>query len=298
VDFAQTILSIPHANRDVPTEVDASGWRELDPWWDVYIEAGHETAVDIAGLLEQSNEAWRQSTAPFDTDPLAAPLTQDQVPHVPDKEEEWSDWLATVLRPSETLVTDLFEVGVTQAPDEVSREVKLRKEGDDSRRADLLLLHTDQGISVEVKIDNENYGKTEKTTLLAERHYDDYEWYHTLLLPKQKTARLSEKVDLEVSSQSDGRPQVDWDNPGPITVVYWRDVTATIRTLLRRGDVVNDHWAANAYLLCAAVEQHIMDFQPQPVIEEMADPTNVVDTSRSIALTGILDEQHSYLSTR
>lgn len=39
--------------------------------------------------------------------------------------------------------------------------------------------------------------------------------------------------------------------PRPIDVLYWRDVTAAIRALLRRDDVVGVHWAASAYLFCA-----------------------------------------------
>lgn len=29
----------------------ADCWDELDPWWNVYTETGHDTAVQIAGLL-------------------------------------------------------------------------------------------------------------------------------------------------------------------------------------------------------------------------------------------------------
>ena len=50
-------------------------WSELDLWWNEYVETGHETAVQIADLLEHSNDEWENSDAPFDTDPLAVDLT-------------------------------------------------------------------------------------------------------------------------------------------------------------------------------------------------------------------------------
>lgn len=55
-----------------------SSWGELDPWWAVYTETGHATAGKIVDLLNQSNDEWQQSDAPFDTDPLAADLTSDR----------------------------------------------------------------------------------------------------------------------------------------------------------------------------------------------------------------------------
>jgi hypothetical protein len=226
--------------------VDA--WTDLDSWWDTHTEAGHETAVDIRELLRESNEAWRQSPAPFDTDPLATAVTDDEGPLLPRTEEGWSDWLAKVLRPSAAMVAEIFEVPVDGAPDNILREYQLAKDDGGFRRPDLLLFHEDRGISIEVKLGDEHYEKTEETARLTEHEYDDHEWHHTLLLPERKWDRLSTIVAPAVSSRSDGRPQVKWENPGPIAVVYWRDVTSAIRTLLRRGDAVNDHWVPNAYL--------------------------------------------------
>jgi len=273
-------------------------WTDLDSWWDAYTDIGHETAVDIRELLRESNEAWRQSPAPFDTDPLAAAVTDDEGPLLPGTEEGWSDWLAKVLRPSAALVAELFVVPVDGAPHEVLREDQLAKDDGGFRRPDLLLFHADRGISIEVKLGDEHYGKTEETARLAEREYTGYEWHHTLLLPERKRDRLSTIVTPAVSSRDDGQLQVEWGDPGPIAVVFWRDVTAAIRTILRRGDAVNDHWAANAYLFCAAVEQQILRFQPQPIIEQMADPATIVDTVQPITVAGVLDNQREYLNTR
>lgn len=270
-------------------------WEELDFWWDAYTDTGHETAVEIAQMLSLSNEKWKQSASPFDTDPLASVLTRDQGPLLPSNEEGWSDWLANLLRRSGALVTELFDLEVTQAPSAVVREDRLLKDSGGFRRPDILIFHGDQGISIEVKLNDENYGKTAETALLVERHYDKFEWTHVILLPEWKRERLEAIVEPSVESRVGGQLQVEWVEPGPIAVKFWQDVTLAIRALLVRGEYVDDQWSANAYLFCSAVEQQIMNFQPQPIIDRMADPTNVVDTMQPIAFAGVLREQHDYL---
>lgn len=276
-------------------------WDELDSWWNVYAETGYETAVKISDLLEQSNDEWRNSDAPFDTDPLATNLTGEQFlrgPLQPSGEVEWSKWLAQLMRPSAALTTELFNITVDQAPSEVIREDQLSKQAGSFRRPDILLCHADRGVSIEVKLDDENYKKTAETAKLVERHYDDREWVHALLLPKGKKKRLNSILEPPLSSRHDDQLQVEWDDPGPVGVKYWRDVTAAMRSLLRRGAVVDDYWAANAYLFCAVAEQQIMNFQPQPAVERLADPANVVDTVQPIGIADTLEEQLTYLRER
>ncbi|WP_021074871.1 hypothetical protein [Halopenitus persicus] len=272
-------------------------WDELGPWWDEYAETGYETAVRIADLLEQSNDDWEDSDAPFDADPLAADLTGRSVsrgPLRPDGEVAWSRWLAQLLRPSAALVPELFDVTASQAPSEVVREDQLSKEEGTFRRPDLLVFYADRGISIEVKLGDENYQKTSETAALVERQYGDRHWRHALLLPSRKKERLASIVDPPLDHGAGDRPTVEWDDPGPIDVLYWRDVTAAIRALLRRGDVVDEHWAANAYLFCAVAEQRLVGFQPQPAIERLAAPGNVVDTIQPIAFADVLEEQLTY----
>lgn len=276
----------------------ADSWCELDSWWDTYAETGHGTAVELATVLDRSNEAWRESPTPFDTDPLASAITQDQGPPLPSNEEDWSDWLAKLLRPSPALLAELFDLAVEQPLDEVIREDRLLKEDGGFRRPDILVFHPDRGVSFEVKIDDPNYGKTAETARLTERDYPGQEWTHTLLLPKRNIGRLRSNVKPPVETHPDEGLRIEWEVPGPISVIYWQDVTAAIRTLLRRGEAVNDRWAANAYLFCAAAEQQLMNFQPQPTVERMAKPSDVVETMQPITLADILEEQLTYLSAR
>lgn len=280
----------------------SGAWEDIDPWWDDYIETGHKTAVEIADLLKEANETWAASKAPFDTDPLAADVTTDRYergPLQPGVEPEWSQWLAQVLHPSPALISELFDVVVDQSPETVTREDRLAKPGKGAfRRPDIVVVYDELGISIEVKLGDENYRKTPETARLVERNYDAREWTHVLLLPEPQLTRLETLVDPPVEPTEDGQLQLQWTDPGPIDVLHWRDVTMAIRTVLRRGDIVDDHWAANAYLFCAVIEQQIIEFQPQPVIDQLAEPTNVVDAVQPIRIADILEEQLTYLRER
>jgi len=297
---AQSLAQSGAAARTLEKEGFANYWEETDLWWDVFTESGHEMAVDIHGILEQSNDEWDQSDGPFDSDPLAADLTLDRVargPLQPTNEMGWSRWLARVLGPSPRLVSELLDIEVAERPEEVIREDQLSKHDGSIRRPDLLLCYEDYGVSIEVKLGDENYRKTAETAALVEDHYGDREWTHVLLLPKRKTGRLESIVDPPVTSQSDGQLEIEWDDPGAISIVHWRDVTAAVRFLLRRGDAADDSWAANSYLFCSAVEQQIAGFQPGPMIERLAAPKDVVDSIQPIRFASSFEEQLTYLQT-
>lgn len=276
-------------------------WDELDPWWSRYSETGSEKASKISEWLSQSNDEWKTADAPFRMDPLAADLTQGHFlrgPLQPSNEMAWSQWFTQLLGQSPGLVTEVFDVVVEQAPSKIVREEQLSKEDGSFRRPDILVFHADHGISIEVKLGDENYPKTAETANLVERFHDERNWTHTLLLPEEKKHRLDSIVDVPVESQPDGQLQVKWDDPGPVNVLFWRDVTAAIRSILRQDAVVDDHWAANAYLFCAVAEQQIMEFHPQPVVERLATPTDVVDTKQPMGIADKLEEQLRYLHTR
>lgn len=277
----------------------ADSWSDLDPWWREYITTGHETTEHIADMLVQSNEAWKNGPGPFDSDPLHADVTgkyDERGPLRPTGEVAWSRWLARLLQPSQAFVSELFDVSVNEPPQEVIRENRLETENDDVayRRPDILLCHPEQGISIEVKLDDPNYSKTAETAKLVEQQYDG-KWTHTLLLPQRHASRLDATVEPGLTDRADGHPQIEWDDPGAIEVLYWRDVSAALRTLLRRGDIVDDHWAANAYLFCSVVEQQLLGFSHQEEIEQMAEPSDIIDTTQPIALADTLEEQLTYL---
>ncbi len=273
-------------------------WAGLDDWWASYAETGTDAAVQLGEVLAQSNARWAASDAPFDTDPLATDVSDrpaQRGPYHPSNEVAWSRWLAQLLRPSGVLIAALFDIPVEGPPDEVDREVRLSNPDGGTRRADLLIRHGDYGISIEVKLDDENYGKTAETAALVEHHYPDRAWTHVLLLPEQKRDRLDTIVAPGVEQTPAGQYRIPWTDPGPVDVRYWRDVTATLRRLLRAGEIVDDHWAANAYLFCAVAEQQLLNFASEPDVKRYASPANVVEALRPHQLTDTLDRQLTYL---
>lgn len=273
-------------------------WAGLDDWWASYAETGTDAAVRLGAVLEQSNTLWDGSDAPFDTDPLATDVSDSPAqrgPYLPSNEVAWSRWLAQLLRPAGVLIAALFDIPVEGPPDEVDREVRLSNPDGGTRRADLLIHHGDYGISIEVKLDDENYGKTAETAALVEHHYPDREWTHVLLLPTRKRDRLDAIVDPGIKQSPDGHDRIPWTDPGPVDVRYWENLTAALRTLLRAGDSVDDHWAANAYLFCAVAEQQLLNFASEPGVKRFASPANVVEALRPHQLTDTLDRQTTYL---
>lgn len=273
-------------------------WAYLDDWWASYAETGTDAAVRLAAVLGRSNRIWAASDAPFDTDPLATDVSDGAAPrgpYRPSNEVAWSRWLAQLLRPGGALIAALFDVPVTGPPDEVIREARLSNPDGGTRRPDLLICYGDYGISIEVKLDDENYGKTAETAALIEHHHPDRAWTHVLLLPERKRDRLDAIVAPGVEQTPAGQYRIPWTEPGPVEVCYWRDVTATLRRLLRAGEIVDDHWAANAYLFCAVAEQQLLNFASEPDVKRYASPANVVEALRPHQLTDTLDRQLTYL---
>lgn len=137
---------------------------------------------------------------------MGADLTKERferAPLQPGVEASWSRWLARLLQPSKALGTELFNLAVERAPSEVIREDHLPKQDGSFRRPDILLCHENRGVSIEVKMGDENYQKTAETARLVERHYDDRECTHVLLLPKQKRQRLASVVEPPLTQRGD-----------------------------------------------------------------------------------------------
>lgn len=277
--------------------VKNDAWTDVDNWWELYSEIGAETATEIAGILELSNELWAHSKVPFNEDPLSADITPSifrRGPIHPRVEEDWSNWLAQLLSSSELLVSSSFDEEYTTSPKNVIREAHLPKEDRKFRRADILVTTDDRGVSIEVKIGDDDFEKTGETARLVEEEYSHLNWSHVLLLPKRQKEALAEKVEPELSEE-DGQFRVLWDEPGPINVVFWQDVTSSIRTLLIDGEFVDDLWAANAYMFCSVMEQLVLRFQPKPTIDTIQNTERVGRSALSITMANQLEEQLTYL---
>lgn len=274
-------------------------WEQLDPWWESFNEVRRADAAELLEVLKTSNREWEQSESRFDADPLATDWTPHQDtrgPLRPNQEENWSQWLAHLFRSSSgELLGELFGDRFEVQPDAVRREVHLPDSSGADRYADIVLHWADRAISIEVKKDDEHYTKTAHTAGLLER-YHDYEWHHVLLLPKYNEPVLQATFGEELEVREDGSVWLRSEQSGAISVVFWRDVSRAIRTVLLRGDEVDPHFEASAYLLCTLIEQQMLRLTPYPMVEQIVETDDVIHASRSLSMaTGGVEEQITYL---
>ena len=108
------------------------------------------------------------------------------------QEENWSQWLAHLLNSApEHFYSTLLVEPPASVPRRVRCEVGYGSDSEHDRRADIVLEFPIQGVSIEVKIDDEGYSKTAETAALIENRAPSLEWSHYLLLPRYKRERLS-----------------------------------------------------------------------------------------------------------
>jgi hypothetical protein len=274
-------------------------WTNLDAWWDSFNEVRQADVADLRKVLNDCNQTWVQSESRFDEDPLATDWTRHQDtrgPLRPNQEENWSQWLAHLCRSSGgPFLRELFGEQFNKSPDRVQREAYLPDQGRSDRYADILIHVGDRGISIEVKKNDEDYGKTIHTTELIERQHAG-EWHHLLLLPKYKKSALRAVFGDNLEFREDGSISLHPEESSPITVVYWRDVSQAIRAVLRDGSERNPHFEASAYLFCALIEQKLLQLTPEPLIEQIVTTDDVIHASRSLSVaTGGTEEQLNYL---
>lgn len=274
-------------------------WTNLDAWWDSFNEVRQADVADLRAVLDDCNQTWDQSESPFDTDPLATDWTQHQDtrgPLRPNQEENWSQWLAHLCRSSSgPFLYELFGEQFNTPPERVQREAYLPDQDSADRYADILVHFGDRGISIEVKKNDEAYGKTTHTTELIERQHAG-EWLHVLLLPKYKEAALRAVFGDRLNFHEDGSTSLRSEHSSPITIVYWQDVSQAIRTVLRDGSESNPHFEASAYLFCALIEQKLLQLTPDPIVEQIVTSDDVIHAYRSLSIaTGGIEEQINYL---
>lgn len=273
-------------------------WQTLDSWWQRYDTLRTEAAQALQAELQHSDDRWQRSNSRFDVNPLSTDWRTHQRtrgPLRPNQEENWSQWLAHLLRGADGLLLgELFGGQYSQLPRRVEREAHLPGEESD-RYADILVFFGGQGISIEVKKGDEHYEKTTHTATLTEDTHA-HDWTHILLLPKYKYPALRGSVKESLSEPDTGRPRIHSDQSGDIDVVFWREVSGAIRSVLLGDVTLPPHWEASAYLFCTLIEQKLLDYNPAPVVSDFV-AADGVGTSAGVlrVATGGPKEQISYL---
>jgi len=162
------------------------------------------------------------------------------------REEDWSDWLAWLLRTSETgaFAEVLFGQHMDHGSRFAAQEVEREKPTED-RRADIVVSwESGQRTSVEVKLEDSQLEKTFDTAKELRGRDPKSTWCHFILLPDERTPDW-----YAVASDRSGDEEIH--------AVPWSDVVVGLRRCLwnKRESLV---WRTWAWTFCGAIEQRIL----------------------------------------
>jgi hypothetical protein len=276
---------------------ESPAWSEIDPWWSEYSDSQREYLRELSDVVDSLNEAWKSSDCKFDRDPLTADwrrTTASAGPLRVNQEENWSQWLAHLLRSSSGEFIDrLIGNGFDDSPNEVRREIVFRDSTSKDRRIDILTEYVGRGVSIEVKIDDESYRKTLHTARLIEKQ-DYREWLHVLLLPRYKEQSLRATFGDEILDREDENTTITSSGSEDILVLYWEDVGLALRRTLLNDEEEDPHWEASAYLLVTLIEQRLRSFEP--IERKEGDESSAVRSPDIWTLKSVdIADQISYL---
>lgn len=242
----------------------STAWEEIDSFWASYVADHQSELAELRRLLGAVSDMWEDGASPFDDEPLAADWRSQSSFEGPLRravdEEDWSHWLAHLLRQSTGAFPAALLGTPERAPDRVRREVVFHGDRSD-RRVDILVEYAGTAVSIEVKTGDEQYGKTPHTAGLVERH-DDRDWSHVLLIQRSKHSQLQYTFGDELAQPIDERPVIRAGESPEVTVRFWQDVSRVLRRLLVQGQESDSHWQASAYLFVTLIEQRLLGFHP------------------------------------
>ena len=292
-------LFIPSATRVLPDISVAEEWDTVDTFWDGYV-ADHAPDLELLEtLLATVCSQWQTPSGAFSSDPLTAdwgPTSSQDGPLRPTShEEEWSQWLAHLLRTSSgPFISELL--GLPNRPAQtVRREIEF-SDADSTRRIDILVEYPDTAASIEVKNGDRHLTKTPETARLIEQS-TTWSWTHILLLQRENQRRLHRTFGEAVTSDAESRPTIENQDTPAVDVRYWDDVSRTLRRMLTEGLEADTHWQASAYLFITLIEQRILTLESM----DLLDSQLATDSAGSQTLHRLIatdpEQQIQYLQT-
>lgn len=284
------------------TELDPV-WQATDEWWEDYVADQEDDLNQLRGIIREFDRMWERSTCAFDRDPLVEDWTKKHPQAGPlrtNQEENWSQWLAHLLRDSSGEWTaNLFGSRFDKAPSHVRCERAFHDDELHDRRVDILAEFAEQGLTIEVKVGDEHYEKTPQTAYITEKHYQrDLDWSHYLLLPEDKQLALRNAFGTRLKEAENDRKTIATDCPREcdVTVITWSDIARSLRWTLLNGRETNTHWAASAYLFTTLIEEQILQFYSLPGLEKYQDVSfGISDIDRLQSITP--EDQITYFDT-
>jgi len=271
-------------------------WKQMDPWWGVHADTHLKLVEEAQEQITKTHNLWGDGTTRYEQDPLCIDWRdQNEGPLRTNHEENWSQWLAHLVRTApQSFHTTLFDRDLSDGIQAVEREVFLRDSEKSNRRADVVIFHEADPLSIEVKIDDTHYSKTTHTVSLLEETYP-MKWNHYLLLPEYQLPKLQQARQIRFEEREDEQIIIT-DETKNITVITWRDIGLALRKTLCNREELSPHWEASAYLFCTLIEQKILDFVPEPVIDQIDESTDVVKSPlRYGDANSTIIDQNTYL---
>ncbi|WP_435317937.1 hypothetical protein [Haloarchaeobius sp. TZWSO28] len=273
----------------LPDRSAADAWSTVDTFWEGYAAEQRPELRRLQNLLATVREHWSEGASVFDEDPLSAnwhPSSAYEGPlRATINEEDWSQWLAHLLRTSTgPFVESLF--GLPSRPPETVRREVVFTDGEATRRIDILVEYPDTAVSVEVKNGDTNYGKTPETARLIEQEGTG-EWTHVLLLKETNRPKVRHVFGDELVTDEQTRATIQSEEGPPVDVHHWQDISRTLRLMLTRGLEPDTHWQTSAYLFITLIEQRILKLHSVEFIDSGtadADAPAARDLHRLVAL--------------
>lgn len=215
------------------------------PTWDaagVLIGRASEVAEKRRADLEEALSRSDALLLEFGGDPARRDWTRFRPLRVT-REEDWSDWLAHLIECS-TSGRFLESLVGLRVPD--ATRVRAEREdvlADVARRADVVVLAGASGVTIEVKIEDDDYEKTWETADGIHRKYPQVErWSDFILMPR----------DLLPA----------WERVQPALGIEVRTLTwERLASSLRReagGRTESAEWRAWALAFCGSIEQQLL----------------------------------------
>lgn len=227
----------------------------LMPTWkpiDRMQEAARLTFEPTLRDYRRLRSRWDQRLGPLGGDPSMAPLKEFR-PLRLSREEDWSDWLAWMLRTSTTgkfaealIGQQTGRLAATLKTPDVQREVSTHEQ---DRRADIVARwKSDLALHIEVKVGDEQFEKTFDTSQKLRRRDMAHAWHNFILIPDASMQSWNAVAGARVREDT-------------VNTILWSDVARSLRGSLwhhRESPV----WLAWAWTFCGAIEQKVIGLRP------------------------------------
>jgi hypothetical protein len=168
------------------------------------------------------------------------------------REEDWSDWLAWLLKTSQTgiLADSLFADHMNCQPETFKLPTKVKREEPlPGRRADIVISwEMSRRTHIEVKIGDRNFDKTFETAIKVHETARDSDWSDFILIPRE-----SKEAWNEVAQKFSGEKF-------KVIPILWDDVACGLRRCLWHGHETV-FWRAWAWVFCSVIEKKLLGLE-------------------------------------